>query len=795
MQQNATARIQLYCLLLCLSFSSSQIATPNRVHAEQLESDGTVDGALPLFTSTSGRNCTVFASAGMATSTMASLSLELPVVPVSALLFWSGRDRDNQGDNSILLNGSTVEATVTHQGKSGGGSWWHSYISDVTARIAAIAARGEMPVTLDISDLTMLQNDGGENHGVGLIVLYSAPECPRSELNLHFGLDSFKQSAPSPVFGPNSAVTCTQFVSSAKDRLVDLTMVVGGIGDASRNVNIWLATLSGANQPISLIGQESPQIGAWRQADPIGNNPLQHQLDLFQTTIELPAHHSQACVQIESVVPHGASAIFTHLTAAARDKATARSIEGLLWRDSNQNGVREANEEGIAGLVVLLREPTVRTIVGSFVTNGSGAYHFGELQEDMYVVDVAEELFLIDWIQTAESDGTLDTETTVILTDSSVVRGIDFGFIDKVQPGSISGIVWRDLNGNGQYESAEEPGIEGIQVNLQAVDSSAEIPDQTTDESGLFSFVDLPRERFLLHIEAGDLAILQTFEVDGQLDGEVAVDLTSVPDQAMIDFGYGEFGRIGGRLWNDANSNGLQDAGEAGLNNVLLLLIDERSVGRVTATLSDGNYVFGGLLPGNYSVVVVLGSLPGNPLPTFEVDGTLDGRTDHVIPISAIIDEIDFGYNLGPLGLQTPPVLDITNLGVDLHNEQAIIELLWAMEREEANPELSEPPGTIETESEQTAIPSEPVLREELQPSGQDDEGGQTPSSETGGTEPEADVNVYDQTTNVQVPTLNGNPANTAEIEDSDVSDETAEAENVVGNIFLYRLHIPLVLD
>jgi protocatechuate 3,4-dioxygenase beta subunit len=63
---------------------------------------------------------------------------------------------------------------------------------------------------------------------------------------------------------------------------------------------------------------------------------------------------------------------------------------------------------------------------------------------------------------------------------------------------------------------------------------------------------------------------------------------------------------IGDRVWNDANANGVQDAGEAGIAGVTVKLLNSAgAVITTTTTDANGNYLFDKLAAGDYKVQVV----------------------------------------------------------------------------------------------------------------------------------------------------------------------------------------------
>ncbi|MCL6484678.1 MAG: carboxypeptidase regulatory-like domain-containing protein, partial [Janthinobacterium lividum] len=68
-----------------------------------------------------------------------------------------------------------------------------------------------------------------------------------------------------------------------------------------------------------------------------------------------------------------------------------------------------------------------------------------------------------------------------------------------------------------------------------------------------------------------------------------------------LDAGLYKTAAIGDRVWFDANGNGTQDAGEAGMSGVKVNLFDASGTVVASATTdASGNYLFSNLMPGNY---------------------------------------------------------------------------------------------------------------------------------------------------------------------------------------------------
>ena len=171
------------------------------------------------------------------------------------------------------------------------------------------------------------------------------------------------------------------------------------------------------------------------------------------------------------------------------------------------------------------------------------------------------------------------------------------GQVTLIEPGEISGVVFEDLNGNGQLDPGEV-GLPGVSVQLSDVDGPVEL---STAIDGAYSFSNLPPGAYTLTPVGISSPLLATS------DESASVGL--VPGQTLggVNFGFALPVTISGTTFHDADHDGFFDPGEAGVGGVVLSIVDaDGVVVATTSSTDDGAYSFSAP-PGEYTVVVDTG--------------------------------------------------------------------------------------------------------------------------------------------------------------------------------------------
>lgn len=146
------------------------------------------------------------------------------------------------------------------------------------------------------------------------------------------------------------------------------------------------------------------------------------------------------------------------------------AYSGTKFNDLDGDGVKDGGEPGLAGWTINVSGNGG----GSAVTDSNGNFSFTTLGPDShYVTETAQS----GWTQTKPSSP-YAFKSLSASSPGQDKAGLDFG---NFQNYSISGMVYRDYNGDGTMNGADA-GVDGITVSLTGK------PNATTAGGGLFTF-------------------------------------------------------------------------------------------------------------------------------------------------------------------------------------------------------------------------------------------------------------------------------------------------------------------
>jgi protocatechuate 3,4-dioxygenase beta subunit len=307
----------------------------------------------------------------------------------------------------------------------------------------------------------------------------------------------------------------------------------------------------------------------------------------------------------------------------------AASLGNRVWHDSDADGLQDNGEQGIAGAKVeLVRDVngdgviSTDEVLSTTTTDASGNYRFTGLMPGLQYQVRFTQPTGFDGISPRQADGSSasDSNSDGTLSDAVVLKAgednptLDSGFYKTA---SLGDKVWNDTDRDG-VQDTNETGRPNVKVELYNCVTSALVATTTTDANGNYLFADLKPGTYHVKFYAPEGMQFTTVNVgDDALDSDAnssgitgCYNVNSGDKITTVDAGLISStpvdpltAKLGDKVWLDTNNNGQQDAGEAGMANITVKLIN--AAGTVLATQTtdaNGNYLFTGLAAGSYGV-------------------------------------------------------------------------------------------------------------------------------------------------------------------------------------------------
>lgn len=167
-------------------------------------------------------------------------------------------------------------------------------------------------------------------------------------------------------------------------------------------------------------------------------------------------------------------------------------LGGSVYYDKNGNGVRDADEPGIAGVTVTLGGPVSHVAT----TQADGSYQFTGLIAGNYTVSETQPALYQDGsVQVGSAGGNkgVNTVTQIALSAGVNAHGYDFGELTGAD-GSIAGSIWlNDASGNPLARDPGEAGLTGWYVELYQNGSRVtSVTAAATDAEGRYLLKGVP---------------------------------------------------------------------------------------------------------------------------------------------------------------------------------------------------------------------------------------------------------------------------------------------------------------
>ncbi len=395
------------------------------------------------------------------------------------------------------------------------------------------------------------------------------------------------------------------------------------------------------------------------------------------------------------------------------------SLGNKVWYDTNNNGLQDSGEVGVAGVTVqlytsagVLSATTQTDVFGNYIFNGlsAGDYY---IQIDATTLPsgysyVSANTGSDDNVD-SDIDGTngANTSATTSLVAGERDMSWDIGIYNGTAGNaSLGDYVFYDNNKNGIQE-AGELGVGGVTVTLYD-DLGNVLAITMTNSNGYYLFPNLDADDYVVgftNLPQGYIFSPQDIGGTESLDSDVnvssgltnVISLLSAQNNIDVDAGIhpGEIpsgtASIGDYVFYDINNNGIQEAGELGVPEVTVNLYESDGTTLITSTSTDGmgHYIFTGLEAGDYIVEFDILNFPsGYSLSPQDAgtDETIDSDANVISGQTSIIIlgigednlDVDAGiYNAAALGSIGDFVwFDTNNNGLQDVGEAGVIGIM-----------------------------------------------------------------------------------------------------------------------
>jgi len=287
--------------------------------------------------------------------------------------------------------------------------------------------------------------------------------------------------------------------------------------------------------------------------------------------------------------------------------APTASVTGFVWNDTDADGNQDS-EAGLEGVTVTLYNAD-GTEYATTTTDANGEYSFTDIPVGDYYVEFTdpEGNTLTQPNATGNDNNDSDAEENGDGTSSSPTFSVAAGAPTVVDAGyyecaKIGETVWYDVNTNNQ-EDPNENGLNGMLVNLYTADGTlydsaitGHKPGTPSDD-GYYKFCVPPGSYYVeVVLPPQGLVPAQPNQGSDATDSDITnangfgttntFTVTSGQDMCDIGAGYYPMAEVGNFVWHDADQNGIQDAGEQPLPEVMVQVFDENNQ-MISETVTD----------------------------------------------------------------------------------------------------------------------------------------------------------------------------------------------------------------
>ncbi len=343
-------------------------------------------------------------------------------------------------------------------------------------------------------------------------------------------------------------------------------------------------------------------------------------------------------------------------------QAAGGNVSGTVWVEKTVDG-EWIGESGFSGARLTLEERRADgtlAAAGNAVTNNNGEFIFSSVPDGEYRLKVEVTSDYRFTLFGLDSDA-LPAQGSVSYSPYFSVqngRSVEKNFGITKNYATISVVAFEDSNANGGRMTSE-PLLRNVRVEVvyEYEGDWLVIATATTDKDGEALIRELSPATYQLRVALpgnyvfGPLGqkmnlFYNCIQSVGDNLGMSEPFMAETRETMGLGIGAVKGGSVSGMVWNDANCNGVMDAGEGGLAGAAVTLYAPSTDAYwVVHTEADGTYAISNVLPGNN---IVMFSLPDGMV--FTVPGaSLISEVSSFGSVDVLV-QADMNTNLGNVG-------------------------------------------------------------------------------------------------------------------------------------------------
>ncbi len=280
------------------------------------------------------------------------------------------------------------------------------------------------------------------------------------------------------------------------------------------------------------------------------------------------------------------------------------SVSGQVYVDENDNGQRDPGEAGLTSVIVSLVDEQ-GTAVFTANPQADGSFVFDAVMPGTYRVayELPERGVFANGTTLADNTS---TDTFRMASGGSVT--VDE--IGVLQLPEMSGVFFDDLNANGLRDEGEAA-LPGVTIALTPENLGQEAVSAVSGEDGSFRIAGIRPGSYTLEIAFPQGYVMSKtggVQIPVQAGAAVSSVVMEVPSGAVWQeqvLGAVRPAALEGRVWLDANNNGILDEADLYPEGEQIAVWD-MATGTVLVTLTtdeDGRFATEGMIPGEYRLV------------------------------------------------------------------------------------------------------------------------------------------------------------------------------------------------